>query len=134
MSKSECEAVAMYQRYFCDHYLYKQPYEWNAKKNRLLQVTSPRREVFLRQFHIPFLTSSFAIILIIFTLKYDQWFPKSLEMSDLAKALLYVGLVFVTAQMLGYLILIKYVDELSLGFNRILTYNTQISKFNINSI
>jgi hypothetical protein len=133
MSKSECEAVAMYQRYFCDHYLYKQPYEWNAKKNRLVQVTSPRREVFLRQFHIPFLTSLFTIIVIIFILKYDQWFPKSLEMSDLAEALLYAALVFVTGQMLGYLLLIKYVDEISLGVNRILTYNTEISKFNINS-
>jgi hypothetical protein len=134
MSKSECEAVAMYQRYFCDHYLYKHPYEWNAKKNRLVQVTSPRREVFLRQFHIPFLTSSFAILAIIFTLKYDQWFPKSLEMSDLAKAFLYAAFVFITGQMLAYIILIKYLDEISLAYNRILTFNSEISKFKVNSI
>jgi hypothetical protein len=134
MSKSECEAVATYQRYFCDHYLYKHPYEWNAKKNRLVEVTSPKREVFLRQFHIPFLSSLSAILAIIFTLKYDQWFPSSLEMSYLARALLYGSLVFITGQMVCYVLLIVYLHEISLGFNRILTFNNEISKLIVNLI
>jgi hypothetical protein len=128
MSKSECEAVAMYQYYFCEHYLYKQPYEWNTKKNRLVEVTSPGREVFLRQFHIPFLSSVSAMIAIIFTLKYDQWFPTSVEMSYIGEALLYASLVFITGQMLSYVLFTIYLDEFTLGFNRLLNFNTEISK------
>jgi hypothetical protein len=130
MSSSECEAVACYQKYFCDNYLYKHPYEWDGRKRALVKVTSSR-DVFLRQFHIPAVSSLTAILSMIFVIHYHKWFPNALDISNLARTLQYASVAFLVTQMLCYALSTVYLDEIILGFNRLVTYNDEISKFKL---
>jgi hypothetical protein len=130
MSSSECEAVACYQKYFCDNYLYKHPYEWDGRKRALVKVTNSK-DVFLRQFHIPAVSSLTAIPSMIFVIHYHKWFPNAIEVSYLARTVQYAGIPLLVIQSLTYLVTIVYQNEITLGCNRLVTYNDEISEFKI---
>jgi hypothetical protein len=130
MSSSECEAVACYQKYFCDNYLYKHPYEWDGRKRALVKVTNSR-DIFLRQFHIPALSSLMAIPSMIFVIHYHKWFPNAIEVSYLARTVQYAGIPLLVIQLLTYVASMVYQNEITLGCNRLVTYNDEISEFKL---
>jgi small-conductance mechanosensitive channel len=93
-----------------------------------VKVTNSR-DVFLRQFHIPAVSSLTAILAMIFVIHYDKWFPNALDVSSLARTLQYAGIAFLVGTLLIYLLTTVYLKELTVGFNRLVTYNDEISKF-----
>jgi hypothetical protein len=114
MTRSECEAVALFQKYFNDWYLYKFHYDWDAKRRQLVEVTSPR-EVSLRRFHIPILSGVIGIIAIGFLIQLNHRYPDELDMSLIAKIVLFsCPVAFVTQIALYWFAFIAFPDQIVL--------------------
>jgi hypothetical protein len=130
MSKSECEAVALYQRYICEYYLYKHPYEWNIKNSRIVKVTRPW-DVLIHRLRIPQLGSLIAILASIYVLLHNQYFPGQSELTSEAEILQYVTIVGCFGHILIYKVLfLDYANDIFTGINRLVYFNRNISELN----
>jgi hypothetical protein len=131
MSKAECEAVALYQKWFCENYLYKLPYEWDIKNQRFIKVTRPR-ELFIHRFLIPPLVSLICIIFMLYVIQLKRWFPHESELTYLGEILLYIGITGLISQILIYkLAFIDYVEDVFPALNRLVQFNRNLRKSHI---
>jgi hypothetical protein len=130
MSKSECEAVALYQKLNCVYYLYKHTYEWDITNSRIVKVTRPW-DVRIHRFRIPPLVSLIAILASIYVLLHNHYFPSQSEVSYVAEILLYMVIAGCFLHILVYkILLIDYADDVFTGINRLVYFNRSISTFN----
>jgi hypothetical protein len=129
MTRSECEAVALFQKYFNDWYLYKFHYDWDVKRRQLVEVTTPR-EVSLRRYHLPILSGVSSIIAVGFLIQLNHRYPDELDMSFVAKVVLFSFPAPLIAQISIYwFIFIAYLHQLVLGYNRMIIFNHKMRKF-----
>jgi hypothetical protein len=134
MSKSECEAVDLFQKVFNDNYFYKYPYDWDGKKKQLVEVKDSVA-IFIHRFHISVLFSSIAPVLMLsYVILYRHWFPEEMKISFIGEVLQYGCVVVLLEQLFFYCFLFTgYLEKYVLGFNRLLIYNKEISKLTCGS-
>lgn len=131
MSKSECEAVALYQKVFSYCRMYKYRYDWDVKKGIIVKVESGSKiNEFVHRFHIPVAINLFAIILMTYGSLHHTWAPtKQIEIPFIAELLQFVvvGLLLVETYFY-WLFFMAFPQELICGMNRLLVHNRNISK------
>jgi hypothetical protein len=135
MTRSECEAAVLFQKYFNDWYLYKFHYDWDAKRRRLVEVTSPSREVSLLRYHPPILSGVIGIIEIGFLIQLNHRYPDELDMSFIGKVVLFsVPVAFVTQIAIYWFIFIAFPDQIVTGYNWMIIFNQKMRKFGFSLI
>jgi hypothetical protein len=131
MSKSECEAVALFQKWFSDNYLYKLPYEWDITNRRFVKVTRPR-ELFIHRFLIPPLASVIGILATGYVIQHKRRFPHESELTYLGEILLYIFITGLVGQILIYkLFFIDYAEDVFPALNRLVQFNRNLRKSHI---
>jgi hypothetical protein len=127
MSKAECQALALYQQCFSNYYIYKQPYEWDTKRKRIVKVNRSW-EVWIHRLHLPTIMTVSGLMGAFYVTRHKRLHPTESELTDLAEFLLHL---FV-ATCFAYIPLYEgvfhvYDGDLFPGINRLLVFNRNIS-------
>jgi hypothetical protein len=130
MSKSECEALALYQKFFNDYCIYKYRCEWDGKRKVLVEVKSSKNQLSHR-LHIPGLLGPLAAVLCLaYVNLYRHCFPKEMEEISFVGQAMQIGctLIFGLQICVYWFIFIAYLDKLVLGCDRLLSHISNLSK------
>jgi hypothetical protein len=133
MSKSECEALAFYQKCFSNYYLYKQPYEWDRKRKLVVKVTRSW-DVRIHRLHIPIIMAVSGLLAVFYVILHKRLFPAQSDLPDFAEFLLYQFVaIFIIYIPLYEGVFHIFDGDIFHGINQLLVFNRKISAENFTS-